>query len=182
MKLLQTDELTSILLMVMETDRLRLRRLSLDDAEFILRLLNEPSFIQNIGDRQVRTVDDARGYIVKGPITSYEKFGFGLWMVETKSPSAPIGICGLLKRDVLDDVDIGYALLPEFWSQGYALESAAAVLAYAGETLGLKRVVAVTNSNNQSSIRLLEKLGFKYERMVRLSEDAPEIKLFAATF
>ena len=166
--------------MVIETDRLRLRRLTLDDAEFILRLLNEPSFIQNIGDRGVRTVDDARGYIVKGPITCYEKFGFGLWMVEIRSPLAPIGICGLLKRDVLDDVDIGYALLPEFWSQGYAFESAAAVISYAGKKLGLKRVVAVTNSDNQSSIRLLEKIGFKYERMVRLSEDAPEIKLFAA--
>src|SRR6266404_4548228 len=166
--------------MVIETDRLRLRRLSLDDAEFVLRLLNEPSFIQNIGDRGVRSMDDARGYIVKGPITSYEKFGFGLWMVETRSPIVPIGICGLLKRDALEDVDIGYALVPEFWSQGYALESAAAVVSYAGEKLGLKRVVAVTNSDNERSIRLLEKMGFKYERMVRLSEDAPEIKLFAA--
>src|SRR6266478_4186157 len=165
--------------MVIETDRLRLRRLSVDDAEFILRLLNEPSFIQNIGDRGVRTVDDARGYIVKGPITSYEKFGFGLWMVETRSPIAQIGICGLLKRDVLDDVDIGYALLPEFCSQGYALESASAVMTYAWEQLGLQRVVAVTNPNNESSIRLLEKMGFQYERMIRLSEDAPEIKLFA---
>ena len=165
--------------MIIETDRLQLRQLSVDDAEFILRLLNEPSFIQNIGDRGVRTVDDARGYIVKGPITSYEKFGFGLWMIETKSPLAPIGICGLLKREVLDDVDIGYALLPEFWSHGYALESASAVVSYAREKLGLKRVVAVTNSNNQSSIRLLEKMGFKYERMVQLSEGAPEIQLLA---
>jgi RimJ/RimL family protein N-acetyltransferase len=165
---------------ILETERLHLRRLSTDDAEFILRLLNEPSFIQNIGDRGVRTVDDARGYIVKGPITSYEKFGFGLWMVETRSPTAPVGICGLLKRDVLEDVDIGYALLPEFWSQGYALEAASAVVLYAREKLGLKRVVAVTNSDNQSSIRLLEKMGFKYERMVRLSKEAPEIKLFAA--
>lgn len=165
--------------MIIETDRLQLRQLSVDDAEFILRLLNEPSFIQNIGDRGVRTVDDARGYIVKGPITSYERFGFGLWMIETKSPLAPIGICGLLKREVLDDVDIGYALLPEFWSQGYALESASAVVSYAREKLGLKRVVAVTNSNNQSSIRLLEKMGFKYERMVQLSEGAAEIQLLA---
>ena len=165
--------------MVIETDRLQLRQLSVDDAEFILRLLNEPSFIQNIGDRGVRNVDDARGYIVKGPITSYEKFGFGLWMIETKSPAAPIGICGLLKREVLDDVDIGYALLPEFWSHGYALESASAVVSYAREKLGLKRVVAVTNSNNRSSIRLLEKMGFKYERMVQLSEGAPEIQLLA---
>jgi RimJ/RimL family protein N-acetyltransferase len=162
-----------------ETDRLRLRRLSVDDVEFILRLLNEPSFIQNIGDRGVHTLDDARGYIVKGPITSYEKFGFGLWMVETKSPVAPIGICGLLKRDALEDVDIGYALLPEFWSQGYALEAASAVVLYAREKFGLKRVAAVTNPDNQSSIRLLEKMGFKYERMVRLSEDSAEIKLFA---
>jgi len=165
--------------MIIETDRLQLRQLSLDDAEFILRLLNEPSFIQNIGDRGVRTIDDARGYIVKGPITSYEKFGFGLWMVEIKSPSTPVGICGLLKRDVLDDVDIGYALLPEFWSQGYALESASAVVSYAREKLGLKRVVAVTNPDNRSSIRLLEKMGFKYERMVQLSEGAPEIQLLA---
>ena len=165
--------------MIIETDRLQLRRLSVDDAEFILRLLNEPSFIQNIGDRGVRTVDDARGYIVKGPITSYERFGFGLWMIETKSPLAPIGICGLLKREILDDVDIGYALLPEFCSHGYALESASAVVSYAREKLGLKRVVAVTNSNNQSSIRLLEKMGFKYERMVQLSEGAAEIQLLA---
>ena len=165
--------------MIIETDRLQLRQLSVDDAEFILRLLNEPSFIQNIGDRGVRSIDDARGYIVKGPITSYEKFGFGLWMVETKSPSAPIGICGLLKRDVLDDVDIGYALLPEFWSQGYALEAASGVVCYAREKLGLKRVAAVTTSNNQSSIRLLEKMGFKYERMVQLSDGASEIQLLA---
>ena len=167
-------------MMILETDRLQLRLLSVDDAEFILRLLNEPSFIQNIGDRGVRTADDARAYILKGPIASYEKFGFGLWMVETRSEAAPIGICGLLKRDVLEDVDIGYALLPEFWSQGYALESASAVMSYASVRLGLRRVVAVTNSDNKSSIRLLEKMGFQYERMLRLAEDAPEIKLFAA--
>jgi RimJ/RimL family protein N-acetyltransferase len=166
--------------MILETERLQLRMLSVDDAEFILRLLNEPSFIQNIGDRGVRTIADARAYILKGPIASYEKFGFGLWMVETRFESTPIGICGLLKRDVLEDVDIGYALLPEFWSQGYALESASAVITYASERLGLKRVVAVVNTDNQSSIRLLEKMGFKYERMVRLSEGAAEIKLFAA--
>lgn len=166
--------------MILETDRLRLRRLSLEDAEFILRLLNEPSFIQNIGDRGVRNIDDAQAYILKGPITSYERFGFGLWMVETKNDRTPIGICGLLKRDVLPDVDIGYALLPEFCSQGYALESASAVVLYAGEKLGLKRVAAVTNSDNESSIRLLEKMGFQYERMIRLSVDTPEIKLFAA--
>ena len=166
--------------MIIETERLQLRRLSVDDAEFILRLLNEPSFIQNIGDRGVRTLDDAREYILKGPVASYEKFGFGLWMVETRPRATPIGICGLLKREVLEDVDIGYALLPEFWSQGYALESASAVMSYAREKLRATRVLAVVNADNQSSIRLLEKLGFQFERIVRLSENAPEIKLFAA--
>ena len=167
-------------MMILETDRLQLRMLTADDAPFILRLLNEPSFIQNIGDRGVRTIVDAQGYIQKGPLASYEKFGFGLWLIELKSEGTPIGICGLLKRDVLEDVDIGYALLPEFCSQGYAFESASAVMLYAGKKLGLKRVVAVTNAANKSSIRLLEKMGFKYERMVRLSEGASEIKLFAA--
>lgn len=165
---------------VLETDRLRLRLISADDVDFIIRLLNEPSFIQNIGDRGVRTVDDALAYIAKGPAASYEKHGFGLWLVETKESSEPIGMCGLLKRDVLEDVDIGYALAPEFWAKGYALESASAVLSYANTKLGLKRVVAVVNAENQSSIRLLEKMGFEFERMVRLSEDASEIKLFAA--
>ena len=164
---------------ILKTDRLRLRRLSSDDAEFVLRLLNEPSFIQNIGDRGVRTIEDARAYILKGPVASYEEFGFGLLLVEQKESGLPIGICGLLKRDVLEDVDIGYALLPEFWSRGYALESASAVMSYAREKLRAKRVLAVVNADNQSSIRLLEKMGFHYEKMVRLSEDASEIKLFS---
>ena len=169
--------------MFLETDRLRLRRLSVDDADakFILRLLNEPSFIQNIGDRGVRTIEDARAYILQGPVASYEKFGFGLLLVEQKESGLPIGMCGLLKRDVLEHIDIGYALLPEFWSQGYALESASAVMSYAREKLGAKRVLAVVNADNQSSIRLLEKMGFHYEKMVRLAEDAPEIKLFSTT-
>ena len=165
--------------MFLETDRLRLRRLSVDDAGFILRLLNEPSFIQNIGDRGVRTIEDARAYIFKGPIASYEQFGFGLLLVEERESRVPVGICGLLKRDVLEDADIGYALLPEFWSRGYAFESASAVMSYAREKLGSNRVLAVVNSNNQSSIRLLGKMGFQYQKMVRLSDDAPEIELFA---
>ena len=166
-------------MIILETDRLRLRRLTVGDAEFILRLLNEPSFVENIGDRGVRTIEDARAYILQGPVAMYEKFGFGLLLVEQKESGLPIGMCGLLKRDVLEHVDIGYALLPEFWSQGYALESASAVMSYAREKLGAQRVLAVVNADNQSSIRLLEKMGFHYEKMVRLSEDAPEIKLFS---
>ncbi len=123
--------------MLIETDRLRLRQLSDDDADFVLRLLNEPSFIENIGDRGVRTLDDARAYITNGPIASYEKHGFGLLLVELKEPGTAIGICGLLKRDVLPEPDIGYALLPEFWCKGYAHESATAVLDHARNVLGL---------------------------------------------
>lgn len=167
-------------MLILETDRLRLRTLTPDDAEFMLGLLNEPSFIQNIGDRGVRTVDDARSYILNGPVASYEKHGFGLWLVEVKDSGAPIGICGLLKRDAMDDTELGYALMPEYWSKGYALESASAVMAYASEELGLKRVAAITDVGNESSIRVLEKIGFKYEGMIRLSDDAPELKLFAS--
>lgn len=166
--------------MVLETDRLRLRRLSPDDAGFILRLLNEPSFIENIGDRGVRTLDDARSYISNGPVASYEKFGFGLWLVELKGSGAPVGICGLLKREALADPDLGYALLPEYWSRGYAFEAASAVKTYAGAGLGLARLSAVTDAGNHGSIRLLEKLGFRYVETVRLSDGSPELKLFAS--
>jgi ribosomal-protein-alanine N-acetyltransferase len=162
-----------------ETNRLRLRELTVDDGEFIWRLLNEPSFVQNIGDRGVRTIDDARAYVTNGPIPSYQNHGFGLLLVELKESRRAIGICGLLKRDVLSDPDLGYALLPEFWSKGYAHESAAAVIKGARDILNLQRVLAVVNPENVASIRLLEKLGFQFEGLVKLAEDATEIKLFA---
>jgi RimJ/RimL family protein N-acetyltransferase len=165
---------------VLETERLSLRKLSIEDAVFILRLLNEPSFIQYIGDKHVRTMEDARLYLLNGPIASYQKFGFGLFLIEMKDSGAPIGICGLLKRDVLEDVDLGYALIPEFWSQGYGFEAAAAVKSYAGRELGLKRIVAITNTENQSSIRLLEKIGFRFENMVKLADDREELMLFGS--
>ena len=164
---------------VVETDRLVLRRLSGDDAEFILRLLNEPSFLRFVGDRGVRTLDDARAYIQRGPMDSYDRHGFGLYLVVLKEGLVPIGICGLVKREALEDVDIGFAFLPEYWSKGYAFESARAVLGYARSVVGLPRVVAITTPDNASSIRVLEKLGLGFERMVRLKEGEPEIKLFA---
>jgi RimJ/RimL family protein N-acetyltransferase len=165
---------------ILETDRLLLRHLTTDDTAFILELLNEPSFIQNIGDRNVRTEDDAMRYIVNGPIESYDKYGFGLFMVELKDSSVPIGMCGLLKRDNLADVDVGFAFLPKYWMKGYAFESASAVLKYAKETVGLKRILGIVNPDNAASIRVLEKLGLKYESMVKMPEDNFEIKLFAA--
>ncbi len=166
-------------MIVLETERLVLRRLSTHDAEFILRLLNEPSFLRYIGDRGVRTLEDARAYIAKGPIDSYDRHGFGLFLVSQKEDGAPIGMCGLLRRDALPDVDVGFAFLPAFWGKGYAFESAAAVLSYGREVLGLVRIVAITSPDNEGSIRVLSKLGMRFEGMIRLADNEPEVRLFA---
>ena len=166
--------------LVLETARLRLRRFSIADATFVLRLLNEPSFIQHIGDRGVRTLDDAAGYIERGPIASYRRSGFGLYAVDLKDGTT-IGACGVLKRDELDDVDLGYSLLPEFWSQGFAVEAAAAVKHYARDMLGLRRLAAIVAHGNEASARLLDKLGFSFDRVVRLRPDAEELRLFTCT-
>lgn len=163
---------------VLETDRLILRQMSVDDADFMLGLMNDPSWLRFIGDRGVRTREDARAYILKGPIDMYDRLGFGMYLTELKEEGVPIGICGLVKRDFLADVDIGFALLPAFWGQGYAYEAAAAVMERGKAVLGLKRIVAITNPENQSSIKLLEKLGFKFDRMIRATADGPEIRLF----
>ncbi len=169
-------------LKVLETDRLILRRLSLEDAQFIFRLLNEPSFLHYIGEKGVRTIDDACDYILQGPIHSYERFGFGLYLTELKEGGIPIGICGLLKREALADVDIGFAFLPEFWKKGYAFESASAVLAYGRDVVGLERIVAITSPDNNRSINVLNKLGLIFECRITLSEDGSKIKLFASDF
>ena len=167
---------------ILETKRLILQQVSIEDAEFILTLLNEPSFIQNIGDRGIRTLDDARAYIVDRLVASYENFGFGMYLVILKETGAPTGLCGLVKRDGLDDVDIGYAFLPRYWSKGYATESALGVKKYAKNMMGLKRIVGITDPVNDGSIRVLEKLGLKFEKMIRLSEDDIELKLYAIDF
>jgi RimJ/RimL family protein N-acetyltransferase len=164
---------------LLETERLILRELNLDDAQFILTLLNEPSFLRYIGDKQVRNLDDARRYILDGPIASYERHGFGLYLVALKDSQTPIGMSGLLKRDALPDADIGFAFLPDFWNKGFAFESAAAVLNYARETLKLERVLAIVNPDNEASIKLLGKLGMTFQRDMKLSEDRDHVKLFA---
>ena len=164
---------------VLETDRMILRHFADEDAGFILELLNEPSFIQNIGDRKIRSQDGAKLYIKNGPLASYAHHGFGLYLVALKETGESIGMCGLIKRNTLDDVDIGYAFLPRFWSKGYAVESALAVKNYGRDVIGLKRIVAITDPQNAGSIRVLEKIGMKFEKMVKLSEDDIELKLFA---
>ena len=164
---------------VLETERLTLRKLAARDAPFILELLNDPSFLRYIGDNGVRTRDDAIGYITAGPIASYEKHGFGLFLVELKPTGEPIGICGLLKRDWLDSADVGFAFLPRFWSHGYAQESASAVLEFGRETCRLSRILAITSPDNTASIALLTKVGFKFDRVARWPDERSEINVFA---
>ena len=165
---------------VLETERLILRQFTPDDAAFIFEQLNDPAWIRNIGNRNIRTMDDARAYIINGPRASYEKNGFGLWLIVLKKSGESIGMCGLIRRDNLEDVDIGYALLPRFWSKGYAVEAARATKTYAKDVIGLKRIVAIVDPANEGSIRVLEKIGLRYEKMVRLSADDIELKLFGA--
>ena len=165
---------------VLETERLVLRKMVVDDAEFILKLLNEPSFLRYIGDKGVRDLDGARQYILNGPVSSYEQNGFGLYLVELKESGRPIGISGLVKRDTLPHADVGFAFLPAYWAKGYAVESAAAVMTYAREVLGLTRILAITSPDNEASGRLLGKIGLRFDRMIKLSEDAPEVKLFSS--
>ena len=165
---------------LIETERLALREITTDDAEFLLQLLNEPSFIQNIGDKKVRTVDDARLYAMNGPIESYKQHGFGLYLVALKGNGESIGICGLVKRDSLPDADIGYAFLPAYWRQGYALEATTAIRQHAFTVLGHQQLLAIVNPENASSIRVLEKIGLKFKRMVRMTDDAPEICLYSS--
>lgn len=166
-------------MIVLETSRLVLRRLTVDDAPFMLGLLNEPSFLANIGDKGVRTLEDARQFLLNGPIDSYQRNGFGHYLVELKDERTPIGTCGLINREFIGEIDVGYAYLPAFWSKGYAFEAAAAVMNYGRTQLGLKRIVAVVSPGNTGSIRVLEKLGLRYAGPTRLAADAAEIHLFA---
>ncbi|HEY3310502.1 MAG TPA: GNAT family N-acetyltransferase [Anaerolineales bacterium] len=163
---------------VLETERLRLRELTLDDAAFILTLLNEPAFIRFIGDKGVRTLADARNYLQKGPIASYDRFGYGLWLAQLKLSGEPLGVCGLVRRDTLPDADIGYAYLERYWSKGYATEAARGVMRHAFDVLGLKRLLAITDQENSGSIKVLKKIGLKDEGLVRLSDEGPELILF----
>jgi RimJ/RimL family protein N-acetyltransferase len=167
---------------ILSTERTRLRRISLDDAEFMFGLVNEPSWLRCIGDRGVKSLEDARKYILNGPVDSYEKHGFGFYIVELKQTGTPLGICGLAKRDFLDDVDIGYAFLPQFWGQGYAFEAARAVLLYAKNDLGLKRIVATSRLENTSSARILGKLGLRFQQMIKSADGTRELQLFAMDF
>jgi RimJ/RimL family protein N-acetyltransferase len=163
---------------ILETERLTLREVTAGDAEFILELLNDPGWILNLGDKGFRTLEAVTEYIAERYTTSYEKFGFGFYLVTVKESGTPIGLCGLIKRDSMEDVDIGFGFMEKFWGAGYATESAAAVLDYGRNTLGIKRIVAITSPTNDSSAHVLEKIGLKFEGMVNIPEYGEE-RLFS---
>ncbi|MCR8847481.1 GNAT family N-acetyltransferase [Rossellomorea sp. SC111] len=162
---------------VTETTRLTLRWVEESDADFIMKLLNEPGWLQYIGDKGVHTLEDAIRYILTGPRAMYEREGFGLFLAERKDDRAPIGLCGLIKREGLEDVDIGFAFLSDYQSQGYAFEAASATVEFAKEQ-GIKRLVAITTKDNDSSSKLLEKLDMKFEGFVTLPNDTEELKKY----
>lgn len=181
-----TDEVAALLWLVgpnairpvTDSPRTRLRWLVPNDAAFIQELVNQPSWLSNIGDRQVHDLAGAEGYIRNGPVASYAKHGFGLWCVERKEDGVPVGICGLLQRDYLDAPDIGYAFLERFQGQGYASETTAAAMAHAREVLGVRRVYATVVPSNAGSIRVLEKLGMHLERTMVAPGETKEVALY----
>ena len=164
---------------VLETERLVLSRLSYDHCEFIFELVNEPSFKQYIGDKDVNSMEDARRYLREGPIESYHLFGYGLFLVTLKDTKEPAGICGLVRREEFDDPDLGFAFLSRYRRNGYAGESAEAVLEYGFGSLELGRIIAIADPDNEPSVRLLERLGFVYECEVRMTGDDHDISMFA---
>ena len=161
-----------------DTERLELHPFTEQDADFVLRLLNEPSFLRYIGDRGVHDLDSARRYIADGPVAGYARHGHGLLRVVRRADGASIGMCGVLRRDSLPDPDIGFSFFPDYWSQGYAMEAARAVMGHARQALGLGRILAITTRDNEPSMRLLGKLGFRFDRMVTMG--AEELRLFVS--
>ena len=163
---------------ISETERLIISEFTLDDAAFIMELVNTPTWIENIGDRNVKSIKDAEKYLEKGPIKSYQEFGFGLYRVALKENSSPIGMCGLIKREMLDDVDLGFAFLPAYEGKGYAFESAAAVLEHA-KFLKLEKIVAITLPTNVKSINLLKKLNMRFETRIHFQGEEKELLLYS---
>jgi RimJ/RimL family protein N-acetyltransferase len=168
-------------MLVLKTERLSLRWARPEDAEFICELLNEPSWLANIGDRGVRTPDDARVWIEERLLGNCWRQGFGFWVVERTADGALLGICGLVLRDGLPNVDVGYALLPRFWGAGYAREAAAASLRYGADVLGLTRLLAITSAANAASARVLEAIGMHFEGLQQLPDYAEPSRLFGWT-
>jgi [ribosomal protein S5]-alanine N-acetyltransferase len=165
--------------MYFETERLILRNFTVNDAEFIFDLLNSPSWLQFIGNRGIRSLKEAEDYLMKVIINSYNKYGFGISLIQLKEKEIPIGMCGLVKREGLENIDIGFALLSQYEGYGYGFEAANVVLDHAKSSLGFSKVVGITSKENFRSINLLTKLGFGFEKTIKLPNDHQELLLFA---
>ncbi|MEO6447266.1 MAG: GNAT family N-acetyltransferase [Gemmatimonadaceae bacterium] len=165
---------------ILETPRLSLRHMTLDDAPFILELLSDADFIRFIGHKGVHNLDDAQRYITTGPLASYEKNGFGLYLVELRETRDSVGMCGFVKRDTLPHCDIGYAFVPRYRGRGYVVEAASAMLEYGRDVLAITRVLAITDPDNERSIRVLEKIGLRFDGLLQLTPDAPAIRLYTS--
>ena len=162
-----------------ETNRLVISKISLDDAPFFMKLVNTPNWLKYIGDRNLKTIQDTETYLTNGILKSYKELGFGFYKLQTKVDNTSIGICGLVKREQLEDVDFGFAFLPEFEGQGYGYEASTAIIDKAVEIFNIKKLLAITLPINSNSIKLLSKLGFIYEKRVKPFEDDEELLLFA---
>jgi RimJ/RimL family protein N-acetyltransferase len=159
-------------------DRIRLVQLGLEDWRFLLELLNQSDFIANIRDSGVRSEEQARKFIQDFYLASYARQDFGLWGIELNASGEKVGICGLVKRDGLDGLDLGFALLSEHQGKGYAYQAAQLTMSFAREQLKLSKLLAITSEKNHSSIALLEKLGFGFQSKIRLAPEAPEVRLY----
>lgn len=166
-------------MVIAETPRLCIRHLTAADAAFTCQLLNDPAFITHIADRGVRTELDAMHYLAEGPIKSYQQHGYGLFLVEDNANHIPLGFCGLLYRDYLQETDIGFAFMPQFRGQGYAYEAAAAVMHFGYAKLKLKRIVGLTSAGNMASVKILQRLGLRFEKMVQMQPSAEYVQLYA---
>ena len=163
---------------ILSTARLTVREITLDDAAFIVELLNDPDFVRFVGDREVRDVAQARAYLERGALAHFARHGFGGYVARLQSDGTPVGMCSLLRRDTLPDVDIGYAFLAQYRGQGYALEASREILRHAREDLGIARVIAITTVDHDRSANLLEKLGLSFERMIEMEGDTEPLRLF----
>lgn len=157
--------------LVLETERLSLRHFEKGDAAFLLEIMNHPDYHAYIGDRQLRCVRDAEVYIEDKMIPPYRELGFGFWMMRLGETGEPVGFAGVIKRDALDDADVGYAVHEKFYGKGLAQEATRGVLNYAKETLGFSRVSAITNPDNTASINVLMKCGFGFQKKTMFMED-----------
>ncbi len=166
---------------ILETERLKLREFTLDDDEFIFKLLNQESWIRNIGCFGIDSLKEAEEYLKNGPIESYQKHGFGLWAIQLKETEEPIGMCGLIKRDWLSSIDIGFALIEKYEGKGFTSEAAQATLHYAENRLNVDSVLAITGNTNEKSIRLLKKMGLRKEKDVQ-TPNGDTLALFSVCF